>query len=619
MDLLEEAIKFHKDGFLEKAENIYKKIIKNEPKNFQAKHFLGIILFSKKKYFESIKLIKDSISINPENFPAYNNLGNVFKELKKYDEAINFYKNAIKLKEDYAIGFYNLAQIYKITSNFKLALDFYNKAILFDKNFYDAYYNLAELHEILKNYDDATYYYNQLLKLKPDYPYLLGSIINLKLQICDWANFDESLKEIKDNIIKKKQVSRPLDIVFLFDSLELQSTVIKDFSTKNFPQINSAVKNTLINDKIKIGYFSSDFNNSHPTGYLIPELFEYHDKIQFDLYVFYFGNKIDSKLNRIKKAATKFYNISSISDLKVAKFCNKINLDIAIDVNGFIKNCRPNIFALKAAPIQINYLAFPNTMGANYINYIIADKILIPNQSQKFYSEKIIYLPNSYQISDQKRETTENNLFKKNYNLPENKFIFCCFNNIIKINPYIFNIWVNILKRNTDSVLWLLSDNTKAINNLKSEAKKRNLNPERIIFCKKVSISENLNRYRLADLFLDTFPCSAHTTANDVLWAGTPLLTLAGESFASRVAASLLSSINMGELITYSEKEYEDLAVNLSNDNKKILEIKQRLTKEKGETTLFNSQLYTKNIELAYLEIWNNFTKSLEPTNVYIE
>ena len=619
MNLLEEAIKFHKNGFLEEAEKIYQKIIINEPKNFQAKHFLGLIFFSKKEYFESINSIKDSIDINPENFSAYNNLGNVFKELKKYDEAINFYKKAIKLKENYAIGFYNLAQIYKITSNFKLALDCYNKAILFDKNFYDAYYNLAELLEILKNYDDAIYYYNKLLKLKPDYPYLLGSILNLKLQICDWANFDESLKEIKDSINKKKQVSKPLDIVFLFDSLELQSKIIKDFSTKNFPQINSAVKNTRTNNKIKIGYFSSDFNNSHPTGYLIPELFEYHDKTQFDLYVFYFGNKIDSKLNRIKNAATKFYNIFSISDHKVARFCNKINLDIAIDVNGFIKNCRPNIFALRAAPIQINYLAFPNTMGANYINYIIADKILIPNQSQKFYSEKIIYLPNSYQISDQKRDKLENNLFKKDYNLPENKFIFCCFNNIIKINPYIFNIWINILKRSTNSVLWLLSDNIQAINNLKSEAKNRNLNPERIIFCKKVSISENLNRYKLADLFLDTFPCSAHTTANDVLWAGTPLLTLAGESFASRVSASLLTSINMGELITYSEKQYEDLAVSLSNDNTKILEIKQRLMKDKSNATLFNSQLYTKNIELAYLEIWNNFKKSLKPTNVYIE
>ena len=486
MNLLEEAIKFHKDGFLEEAEKIYKKIIKNEPKNFQAKHFLGVIFFSKKRYFESIKLIKDSIVINPENFSAYNNLGNVFKELKKYDEAINFYKNAIKLKKNYAIGFYNLAQIYKITSNFKLALDCYNKAILFDKNFYDAYYNLAELHEILKNYDDATYYYNQLLKLKPEYPYLLGSIVNLKLQICDWTNFDESLKEIKDNIKKNKQVSKPLDIVFLFDSLELQSEIIKNYSTKNFPQINNAVKNTSTNNKIKIGYFSSDFNNSHPTGYLIPELFEYHDKTQFDLYVFYFGNKIDSKLNRIKNAATKFYNISSISDHKVARFCDKINLDIAIDVNGFIKNCRPNIFALKAAPIQINYLAFPNTMGANYINYIIADKILIPSQSQKFYSEKIIYLPNSYQISDQKRDKSYNNLIKKHYNLPEDKFIFCCFNNIIKINPYIFNIWMNILKRNANSVLWLLSDTPQAINNLKFEAKNRNLDPERIIFSKKL-------------------------------------------------------------------------------------------------------------------------------------
>jgi predicted O-linked N-acetylglucosamine transferase (SPINDLY family) len=178
---------------------------------------------------------------------------------------------------------------------------------------------------------------------------------------------------------------------------------------------------------------------------------------------------------------------------------------------------------------------------------------------------------------------------------------------------------MNILKRNINSVLWLLSDNTQVINNLKSEAKNRNINPERLIFAKRVNISENLNRYKLADLFLDTFPCSAHTTANDVLWAGTPLLTLAGESFASRVSASLLSSMNIKELITYSEKEYEDLAVKLSNDNKKIIEIKQRLTIAKGNTTLFNSETYTKNIELAYLEIWNNFRKGLKPKNVYIE
>ena len=618
MNLLDEAIKFHKSGDLDKAEKIYQNIINIEPKNFQAKHFLGIIFFSKKKYHEAIRLIEDSIIISPENFSAYNNLGNIFKELKKFDEAINFYKKAISIKKDYAIAYFNLAQVNKINLNYDLAVDYYNTAIIFDKNFYDSYYNLAELLENLKKYDAAIKCYNKLLVLKPDYPYLLGSIFNLKLKICNWDNFEKSQNEIIKNITNDRPVSRPLDIVFLIDSLKIQKKVIENFSKRNFPQINILVKNKYSNRKIKIGYFSSDFNKSHPTGYLIPELFEYHNKNKFDVFTFYFGNKNDSKTDRIKKGSTKFFNILNISDFKIAKFCNKIKLNIAVDINGYIKNCRPNIFASRAAPIQINYLAFPNTMGTKYIDYIVADKILIPNESEKFYSEKIIYLNNSYQISDQKREFKENNFNKKKYYLPDDKFIFCCFNNLMKINPNIFNLWMNILKKNNNAILWLLSDDFQSIQNLKFEAKKRNVNPERLIFCNTVSISENINRYKLADLFLDTYPCNAHTTANDVLYAGTPLLTLTGETFASRVSASLLTSLNMEELITHSEKEYENLAINLSKDKKKIESLKEKLIKEKKKSTLFNSELYTKNIENAYSQAWNRFEKGLKPKNIYI-
>jgi len=614
---LNNAIDLHQKGLLNNAQEQYENIIKIDPNNSQAIHLLGVIFFQKKNYIKSIKLIKKSININPNNFSAYNNLGNVFRELKKYSDAIKNYNKAIEINPNYTGCLYNIAKTYAASSNNNLALNFYEKTITSNANFLDAYYDYAELLENLGKFNESLKNYYKLLRLNPDYPYLKGSIANLKLKICKWDNLGEDIKDIENNITTK-QVVNPFHILLITDSAKLQRIAIEKYAQHKFPPANNRWNNSINNKKIKIGYYCADFSD-HPMGRITPELLESHNKSIFEIYGFYFGAVNDSLTSRISSSCTKFINVFTKSDTEIVDLSINLGIDIAVDFNGFTKNSRPNIFAYRCAPLQINYLAYPATMGCNYIDYIVADKILIPEDHQKYFTEKIIYLPNSYQVSDQRRSISKKILYKKDFDLPEDKFIFCCFNNVTKINPEIFNIWMKIIKKNQESILWLLSDNKEVIFNLKLEAEKRGVNKDRLIFCKKLPNEYHLARYKLADLFLDTFPYNAHVTANDALWCGVPVLTLMGNSFASRVGASILNALNMRELIAHTKTEFEDIASTICKDPKKFKAIKQKLLNNKISTPFFNTKLYTKNLELAYLDIYKKNKKNLKPENIYID
>ncbi len=625
IESLDKGIALHASGQLDEAKKIYENIIQSETSNFQAIHLLGVIFFQKKNYSKSIELINNSININPKNFTAYNNLGNVFKELRKYSDAITNYNKAIEINPNYSGCLYNLAKTYTAISNYELAMNFYKRTIVSNPNFLDAYYDYAELLDMLGMHDQALKNYYKLLKLKNNYPCLKGSIAYLKLKTCQWQNLEEDIKDIENSIIEEQAVN-PFHVTVITDSSKLQKIAIEKYSQYKFPEINislSSETNTSFFEKntnkkkIKIGYYCADFSN-HPMGRLAAGLFENHNKDAFEIYGFYFGSVNDSSTFRISNACKKFINVFSKSDIEIANLSRSLGIDIAIDFNGFTKNCRPNIFAYRSAELQINYLAYPATMGSKYMDYIVADKILIPENNKKFFTEKIIYLPKCYQVSDQKRLISEKKISKKDFNLPEDKFIFCCFNNVIKINPGIFEVWMKILKNNKNSILWLLSNNNVVINNLKSEAEKRGINKERLIFCNKLTNENHLARYKLADLFLDTTPYNAHVTANEALYCGVPVLTLIGNSFASRVGASILTALNMEELIARSKTEYFDIASSICQDSNKFKSIKEKLLNNKQNSTLFDTKLYVKNLELAYLEIYKKNKKNLKPENIYI-
>jgi len=373
------------------------------------------------------------------------------------------------------------------------------------------------------------------------------------------------------------------------------------------------------NSKIKIGYYSADFRN-HAMGHLLANLFELHDRSKFEIFGFYFGPDVnDDIFKRISNSFDKFVNVSLKTDVEIASLSREYNIDIAVDLMGYTRENRFQIFVEKCAPIQVNYLGYPGTLGAECIDYIIADKVLIPKESQKYFSEKIVYMPNSYQANDSKKKISEKNFTREELDLPKNGFVFCCFNARNKILPKTFDVWMNILRRTKNSVIWLLESSEIGSKNLKKEATSRGMNPNRIVFAKPLPLDKHLARHKTADLFLDTFPYNAHTTCSDSLRVGIPVLTLQGESFASRVSSSLLNAVGLNELITHSSKEYEDKAVDFFNNLQSLKNIKKKLEINIDTKPLFNTKLFTKHIEQAYLEMQNKYNENKKPENIEIK
>ena len=476
------------------------------------------------------------------------------------------------------------------------------------------------LHE-LKRYDEAIAHYDKALTLKPDIDWASGDLLHTKMKICSWSGLAESLEDISKKVVANEKVTNPFALLALNDDIFLhkQSSEIYIQSRYPFNPVLEPIVKRPQSQKIRVGYFSADFHN-HATGHLMAELFELHDKSQFELVGLSFGPIVNDEMRqRLEKSFDQFVEVGRKSDVEVAKLSRDLNIDIAVDLKGFTQDARTGIFAHRAAPIQVNYLGYPGTLGADYMDYIIADRTLIPLESQSCYLEKVVYLPNSYQVNDRKRLISDRQFTRQELGLPENGFIFCCFNNNYKILPATFEGWMRILKAVEGSVLWLFQDNAWAVDNLKKEAEKQGIVADRLVFAKRLPLPEHLARHHQADLFLDTFPCNAHTTTSDALWAGLPVLTLMGQSFASRVAASLLNAVGLSELITSNQEEYESLAIELAMNPNKLADIKLKLANNRMTTPLFDTLCFTKNIEAAYIKMMERYQKGLAPYHIYIK
>jgi predicted O-linked N-acetylglucosamine transferase (SPINDLY family) len=353
--------------------------------------------------------------------------------------------------------------------------------------------------------------------------------------------------------------------------------------------------------------------------HLMAELFECHDRDKFELIAFSFGpDNQDEWRQRILLCFDKFVDVRFRSDRDIALLSRNMEIDIAVDLKGFTKNSRMGVFSEGSAPIQVNYLGYPGTMAAEYMDYIIADHTLIPESHQRYYSEKVVYLPNSYQVNISKRKISNKSLTRHDVGLPNTGFVFLCFNNIYKITPYTFSGWMRILEVVEGSVLWLLESNSSAVSNLKKEATKSGINEDRLIFAKHISVAEHLNRIQLADLFLDTLPINAHTTTSDALRMELPVLTCMGNSFASRVAASLLNAVNLPELITTTQEQYESLAIQLALHPEKLKIIKDKLINNLPTAPLYDTPLFTRHLESAYLTMYDRYQHGLDPDHIYV-
>ena len=597
----------------------YDKALGLNPNYAEAWSNKGNTLHELKRYEEAIAHYDKALSLKPDYADVWSNKGVTLHELKRFDEAIAHYDKALSLNPNYAKAWSNKGVTFHGLKRFDEAIDHYDKALSLNPNYADAWsIKGATLYE-LNRYDEAITHYDVALSLKPDIDWLAGDLLHTKMKICSWLGFSESLNDISKKVVGNKKVAQPFTLLAMNDDalLHKKSSEIYIQSRYPFNPVLGSVPKYSKKNKIRIGYFSSDFR-THPVSILTAELFELHDKSKFEIIAFSFGTKDTSALHlRVRKAFNKFIDVNDMSDLDIAKLSRKLCIDIAVDLGGHTAGARTNIFAYRAAPIQVSYLGYLGTMGAEYIDCIFADDAIIPVFLQKFYTEKITYLP-SYQVNDRKRHISEKKFTKEELSLPDTGFIFCCFNNNYKILPSTFDGWMRILKAVDGSTLFLYAENKWVEQNLRKEAVARGVDDVRIVFGKFMPTDEYLARYQVCDLFLDTFPYNAGTTASDALWAGLPVLTLMGQSFASRVAASLLNAIGLPELITNTQEEYEALAIELAMNPQKLRDIKLKLARNRLATPLFDTPLFTKNLETIYIKMMERYQADLQPDHITI-
>ena len=599
----------------------YDKAIALKPNYAEAYSNRGAALKELKQFETAIANYDKAIALKPNYADAYSNRGTAFQELKQLYAAIACYDKAIALKPNYAEAYSNRGNALKELKQFETALASYDMAISLKPDFAEAYSNRGNALQELKQFDAALASYDKAFSLKPDHDYLLGMRQHARMFISDWQDFESSVLKLSLKIQGNVKATSCLTALALLMSLPEHRKAAEIWSTDRYPYNPSlgSIPKRSKQAKIKIGYYSADFHN-HATAYLIAQLFELHDKDKFEIIAFSFGpDEKDGMRSRIAQTFDQFIDVTTLSDKAIAQLSREIGIDIAVDLKGLTQDCRLGIFSFKAAPIQVSYLGYPGTLGTEYMDYLIADRVLIPPESQQYYSEKIVYLPGSYQVNDRKRVISQTKFNRQEMGLPEEGFVFCCFNNNYKITPPVFDVWVRILNAVEKSVLWLFEDNSTAATNLRKEAQRRGLDPARLVFAKRMDLPEHLARHSLADLFLDTLPCNAHTTASDALWAGLPVLTRMGESFASRVAGSLLHAIGLPELVTESEEDYEALAVELGTNPVKLKAIKAKLEKNRLTTPLFDTPLFAKHIEAAYTKMYERYQADLPPDHIYVE
>ena len=651
----QQALTFHQQGQLDEAKTLYESVLKKQPKHFDALHMLGVLAYQTRKLDRAATLIAKAIAIDPDDARARNNYGNVLQDLQRFDEALVQYNKAIALDPNYpeahnnradllqargqweasllsyekaialaplyAQAHYNRGNTLKAMGRWDASLASYDAALLIDPHYADAHHNRGHVLAEQKQYEQAVRSYDAALTYKSYIPYVSGTRLNLKMHGCDWSHFQLEYEALRAQILLGKKVCPPFPLLAMTDdpALQLRAAQIWIQDKHPVPASNRHRFKKTQHTRLRVGYFSADFW-SHPVAHLIAGVFEAHDRSKFEVFAFSSGpDTQDPVRKRLEGAFEHFHDVRLQTDREVIAHARKCELDIAVDLSGLTKGCRPGLFAERVAPIQINYLGYPGTMGADYIDYLLGDAILIPEQSRQYYSEKIIYLPHSYQANDRKRVIADKTLTRSELGLPDTGFVFCCFNNHFKILPETFNGWIRILQQVTGSVLWLMAGSASVMSNLKAHAQSIGIDPARLVFAPHMPLDEHLARHRAADLFLDCLPYNAHTTASDALWAGLPVLTCTGHAFASRVAASLLHAIGLPELVTSSQSTFECLAIELANDPAKLSALRTKLDANRLTTPLFDTERLTRHLEAAYGLAQARKRAELPADHLYVE
>lgn len=576
------------------------------------------LLLLQDKTAEAVVCFDKGFQLDDPNINDLYHIGTLAKDHQQFDIAVRCFERVLSAYEDYPNIYYDLVYTTYWHRAYARTVELCDEALTKMPNVVYFMFMKGCAYREQRQYQAAIKAFAQAAELEPNYPELLGILFGLKTKIGDWHRLADLIQQMKTRMEDRQPIAAPFDFVAACDAPQQQL-----YCAQSYLERNNFIEQPLSSEsfdlteqyqsRIKVAYVSADFFN-HATAILMAELFEVHDKSRFEIYAYSYGDNIEDEWRvRLRNAFEHFYEVSNWDDKTIAEHILAQQIGIVIDLKGYTTQSRTGIFSYRPAPIQINYIGFPGTMGASFIDYIIADNTLIPPQLEQFYSEKIIKLPHTYQPNDRHRVIGSTVPTRAEAGLPETGFVYCCFNNPYKVMPETFAVWMRILQAVPNSVLWLLKDEPETEANLKRQAALAGVDANRLVFAERRAIPDHLARHALADLFLDTLPYNAHTTTSDALWTGLPVLTCMGQSFASRVAGSLLNACGLTELITENRTDYEQLAIDLALHPTRLQAIKDKLKQNRHQLPLFDTVRYARNLESAFETVMKLTIDKLAP------
>jgi len=574
----------------------YDKALELQPDYAEALNNKGNLFTLQKLYTESLVCLDKALAIDPSYAKAHFNRGNALNALKMPLQAKESLLQATILDRQFVDAFCNLGVTFLSLRQFENAIKSLTQALAIDSQNVNSHFNLAQAYKEIKEFGASNHHLEKVLEIDPLTSLdCIGPRVLNNLQSCKWDSLPMDVDLLMRRVQEHHKTTELLPLLAVSDDPFFLKSAGSLYCEENYPSDDNFFREPINAQgrRLVVGYFSSDFC-AHPVAFLTSEIFELHDKLKFEVHAFMLGSQNDAYSERIRSSADHYWECYSMGHHDLLSLARQCKLDVAIDLNGATGGYRMELFAARVAPVQINYLGFPGSMGSTFHDYIIADSFLIPEGYEAAYSEKILYLP-CFQANDRKRSASNKSPSREHFGLPNSAFVFCCFNNSYKISPSQFACWMRILSKVEGSVLWLTSNTPDVEKSLLQAAVKHGVQTHRIVFVKRLPYPEYLASYRCADLFLDTFPFNAGTTASDALWAGLPVLTMSGRSFASRMAGSLLHAVGLPELVTTNLHDYQTLAVGLANDAVKLKEIRSRLKSKSN--TLFDSPLFVRSLE----------------------
>jgi predicted O-linked N-acetylglucosamine transferase (SPINDLY family) len=611
---------YQAQGKLADAIAHYQQALALKPDCAEAAYYLGVACQQQGRRAEALAQYQKVLTLRPPFPELHNNLGVALQDLGKLEEAVAHFRQALALQPGFGEAYYNLGNALKAQGRLEDAVTHYRQALALRPSLVEAQINLANALRAQDKREEALAHYRQALALKPNCAEVENQIMQEMQLLCEWTGLEDLFARQRALLRTAPAVKiPPFSLLSIPSSPAEQLLCAQNWTANCVAQVAHLRQRLEIHitrvtkPKLRLGYLSADFRQ-HPVAHLIAELLKLHDRDRFEVIAYSCGPDDGGVLRtRIARGCDRFVDLRDAPVVEAARRINGDGVDILIDLMGHTQWARTEVLALRPAPLQVSYMGYLGTMGADFIDYIVTDRFVTPPEQAPFFVEKFVYLPDCFMINHPQAKTERHPFTRIECGLPETGFVFCCFNNTYKITPEVFTIWMRLLQQAPDSVLWLLEANASVATNLHREAQGRGVNPNRLVFARRVSLETHVARMGLADLFLDTLPYNAGATASSALWGGLPILTCAGETFISRVAGSLLTAIRLPELITHSLAEYEARALYLTRHPEKLAELRERLAKNRLTAPLFDSARFTRHLERAFELMWERYLLGLPP------